>query len=111
MSRVELERSSQRVVVRDGEQVLADSTRPLALHEGRLPTRFYLPPEDVRLDLLEPSATLTRCPWKGRAHHYARGGRDVAWTYREPEPGVAAIKGLIAFYGERVAVDVTDLRR
>jgi uncharacterized protein (DUF427 family) len=110
MRRIELEPSTQRVVVRDGGEILADSSRPLLLHEGDLPTRYYLPPEDVRLDRLDESGTLTRCPWKGRAHHYARGGRDVAWTYRDPKPRVAAIEGLIAFYGERVEIEHTEPR-
>jgi uncharacterized protein (DUF427 family) len=93
--------------------VLADSRRARVLFETSLPPRWYLPPDDVRLDLLVASGTVTRCAYKGTATHWsARIGAsvidDVAWTYdvvrREGEP----VRGLIAFYDERVGVEVDD---
>jgi uncharacterized protein (DUF427 family) len=106
LKRIRVSPSSDHVVVRHDGQVLADSRNPLVLSELGLPRRYYLPAQDVRLDLLEPSPTLTTCAYKGQAQHYARGGRDIAWTYRDPLRDVAAIKDLVAFYNERVDIEI-----
>lgn len=94
----------------DGETV-AESTRTVALFESGLPARFYLPAEDVRTDLLEPSETKTRCAYKGVATYWhVRVGHtlreDLAWTYAEPERDGAAVRGLICFFNERVDLEV-----
>ncbi|OEJ94298.1 DUF427 domain-containing protein [Streptomyces thermolilacinus] len=87
-------------VVRDGEQV-ARSSRALALRETGCPVRLYIPPEDVRTDLLEPSDTHTYCPFKGTASYWSLPGRpDAVWAYLDPKPEVAAIKGHFCFYGD-----------
>lgn len=93
----------------DGELV-AESTRTVALFESGLPPRFYLPAEDVRMDLLEPSETETRCAYKGIASYWhVRVGdtlhEDLAWTYEEPELDGRAIRGLVCFYNERVDLE------
>ena len=94
----------------DGE-LLAETVRAKALFESNLPTRWYLPPDDVRLELLEPSSTLTRCAYKGQASYWhVRIGNevheDLAWTYREPQHDAEPVRDLIAFYNERVDVEV-----
>lgn len=116
--RIDTFSTSRRVTVSiDGVQ-LADSTRARALYETGLPVRWYLPPDDVRRDLLQPSDTLTECAYKGTARYWsARIGdavvADVAWAYgdhavrREGEP----VRGLIAFYDEHVDVDVDGIRQ
>ncbi len=70
-ARIDVLRSSRHVRVRLGGTVVADSTRPRMLLESGLPVRCYLPREDVRTDLLEPSYTTTRCPYKGIAHYWS----------------------------------------
>src|SRR3546814_10252259 len=72
-----------------------------------MPTRYYVPPSDIRMDLLEPSETRTSCPYKGDAvHHHARIGsariEDVAWSYPDPIPECPKVKGLVCFFNERV---------
>lgn len=105
--RVEVRDSPRRVHVEHEGRVLAESERPLLLFETGLPTRSYLPREDVRLDALEESPTRTRCPYKGEARHWRiPGGRDVCWSYEDPIPDVEAIRGRVAFYDERVDVTV-----
>jgi uncharacterized protein (DUF427 family) len=94
----------------DGELV-AESTRSVALFESGLPPRFYLPAEDVRMDLLEPSEKRTRCAYKGVAAYWSvRVGdalhEDIAWTYEEPDRDGAAIRGLVCFFNERVDLEV-----
>jgi uncharacterized protein (DUF427 family) len=99
--------SSERhvVVARDGA-TLADSHRPHALFETGLPTRWYLPAEDVRLDLLEPSELRTRCPYKGAARFYRHGDRDLAWVYDEPIPECPKVAGLVCFFNEHVDLTI-----
>ncbi|MGD9990818.1 DUF427 domain-containing protein [Pseudonocardia sp.] len=104
--RVDARRSSRHVVVRDGEQVLADSTRPMLVFETNLPVRHYLPRADVVADL-HPSDTVTTCAYKGRASYLSSSTRrDVAWTYPAPLPDAAQLTGLVAFFGERVDIEV-----
>lgn len=90
-------------VEHDGE-LLAASTRPLALFEQPLPTRWYLPREDVRLDRLQEVGTVTACPYKGTARWWAHGGRDLAWSYEAPIAENPRIAGLVAFFDEHTDV-------
>jgi uncharacterized protein (DUF427 family) len=105
--RLDVRRTSRHVRVSLRGESLADSSRPLALFETSLPVRWYLDPRDVRMDLLRPSETRTVCAYKGRASHWStERDEDVGWTYDEPEREVAPVKGLVAFYNERVDVEV-----
>ncbi|HEU5243429.1 MAG TPA: DUF427 domain-containing protein [Gaiellaceae bacterium] len=92
-------------------ETIAESTRAVALFESGLPARFYLPAEDVRMDLLEPSEKTSRCAYKGVASywHVRVGDRlhdDLAWTYAEPDDDGSSIRGLICFFNERVDLEV-----
>jgi len=114
--RVDAVPSERHVQVEVDGVVLASSTRPHAVFETHLPTRWYLPLEDVRTDLLVPSATVTRCPYKGTASYWSvRVGDvvhdDLAWTYADPIPECPRIKGLVAFYDERVDVVLDGVRQ
>jgi uncharacterized protein (DUF427 family) len=86
---------------------VAESRRPALLFETGLPTRYYLPKADVRMDLLVPTTTETRCPYKGVASYYSvRTGEtvveDVGWYYRHPIPECGKIENLVCFFNERV---------
>ena len=86
-----------------GGEKVADSVRPWLLFETSLPTRYYLPFADVRTELLVASETVTRCPYKGVARYWShRAVPDVAWSYPDPIRENPRIKGLLAFYDERV---------
>jgi uncharacterized protein (DUF427 family) len=104
-SRVDTLRSSRRVEVFIGGDRVASSVRPLLLFETHLPTRYYLPFADVRMDLLTASDTVTRCPYKGVARYWSHPElRDAAWSYPDPIPENPKIRDLIAFYNERVDI-------
>jgi uncharacterized protein (DUF427 family) len=112
-TRIDVLRSSRRVRVIVGDTVVADSTRPRMLLESGLPVRWYLPREDVRTDLLEPSYTTTRCPYKGIAHYWSlrvgdRYDKDLVWTYPEPFHDAEAVRGLLCFPQERADLEVTS---
>jgi uncharacterized protein (DUF427 family) len=109
--RVDIVRSDRDVRVSlDGEE-LAHSTRALALFETNLPTRWYLPREDLSAESVD-SETITGCPYKGAAsYHSVRLGdgrveRDIVWYYREPYDEVARIAGLVCFFNERVDLEL-----
>ena len=77
--------------------------------------RFYLPREDIRVDL-QPSSRRTYCPYKGEASCWSvdAGGRrheDLGWSYEQPLPDAVAITGLVAFWDERVDVFFDGERR
>lgn len=106
--RIDILHSSRRVrLALDGE-LLAESTRSRMLFETLLPTRFYVPFEDVSAQLTA-SATRTTCAYKGHASYLSPviGGSevpDLAWTYKEPLREAAEVAGLVAFFDERVDV-------
>jgi uncharacterized protein (DUF427 family) len=88
---------------------VADSRRPTVLFETGLPPRWYLPLSDLRMDLLRPSTSQTRCPYKGTAEYWSVDTgrtvhRDVVWTYRSPVAESQKIAGLACFFDERVDV-------
>jgi uncharacterized protein (DUF427 family) len=105
--RIDVRRASARVTVRAGGEIVAESDRPLLLFETGLPARAYVPLEDVRQDLLEPSETTTVCPYKGVASYWTVNGiPDAAWCYRDPIAEATDIAGLVSFLGEGVEVEI-----
>ena len=98
-------------IERDGV-VLAESSRPVLVFEPPLPVRYYLPPEDVRTDLLTPSDTRSRCAYKGEASYLSLPDvEDVAWSYPAPLREAGEVKDRIAFFDELVDVVVDGDRR
>ncbi|MDX1656550.1 MAG: DUF427 domain-containing protein [Candidatus Competibacteraceae bacterium] len=113
--RIDIRASARPVKITLGGEVLADSRNACFLFQTGLHTAYYLPREDVRLELLEPSATRTRCPYKGEAHHYSARLKDhlitdVAWSYPDPYPEALPVQDLIAFYPDRVDTLYVDKR-
>ena len=114
-TRVDILASSRHVRVELEGVTIAESPSPRLLFETGLPVRYYLPKPDVRLDLLEPSPTVTHCAYKGRAETFSvrAGGRlheNLAWSYPAPLPESQKVAGLIAFYNEKVDIFVDGER-
>lgn len=110
-TRVDVLQSSRHVeVVVNGVKV-ADSHQPRLLFETGLPTRYYLPKTDVRMDLLTPTDLETHCPYKGTANYYSVEAdsevfENLVWWYKHPIPESAKIAGYVAFYNEKVDIYV-----
>ena len=109
--RIDVMASDRQVEVRLGDVVIASSKRALALWETQLPVRWYLPPDDVRMDLLEPSDHRTTCAYKGHASYWSvRAGdeleEDLVWFYPEPRHDAERVRGYLAFFNERVDIEV-----
>jgi uncharacterized protein (DUF427 family) len=105
--RVDVMPSSRHVQVIINGVTVADTHRPTLLFETYLPIRYYIPQEDVKMDLLQPSPIHTRCPYKGLASYWSvQAGdtfaRNIAWAYPDPIAENPKIKGLICFYNEKV---------
>ncbi len=105
--RIDVLRSARPVRVILAGRVLAETSRALFLFETGLPTRYYIPRDDVAMDFLEPSATRSACPYKGESAYFsARVGdrfvENAAWCYAEPLAECAAIAGHLCFYPGRV---------
>jgi uncharacterized protein (DUF427 family) len=105
--RIDCLRSSRHIEILHQGTTLADTTRPTLLFETPLPTRYYIPRDDVATHLLEPTESHTLCAYKGRASYWsARVGdgllTDIAWSYPEPLHDAGPVRGLICFYTERL---------
>ena len=105
--RIDVLRTSRRVVVRvDGEQ-LAATTAARVLFETALPPRFYLPRADVRMDRLSLSDVSTGCAYKGFPDHFDVGDAPaVAWSYPQPRRDAELVRSHMCFYQERDEVEV-----
>jgi uncharacterized protein (DUF427 family) len=97
-------------IERDGV-LLAETTRAVLLWETSLPTRFYVPREDVVAEA-RPGDKRTTCAYKGHASYLSFDvGENLAWTYEDPLPEAAPVTGLVAFFDELVDVTFDGERR
>lgn len=105
--RVDVRRSQRHVQVRIAGELVADTTRARAVFETGLPTRWYVPREDVRMERFVESDTRTICPYKGVASYWSmREVRpDVAWSYEAPLPEATGLPGHLCFAGSDVQVE------
>ena len=106
--RVDVRRTSRHIQVMMNGQLHADTVHGKLLYETTLPTRYYLPREDV-LITLTPSPTRTLCPYKGKASYWSftldgQAVEDLVWSYEDPLEDAAGLKGYLAFYDDKVEV-------
>jgi uncharacterized protein (DUF427 family) len=104
---ITIEVNPKRVRVLFNGRIVADTTRALTLKETGVPPVQYIPREDADMSLLERTAHKSHCGYKGDAAYYTiradgRTAENAVWTYEDPFPAVAAIKGYLAFYADRV---------
>lgn len=105
--RIDVRDSSRTLEVTIAGAVVCRTTRPLLVCETGLPPRWYAPRLDVRMDLLEPSDTVTSCAYKGEARHWharidGELHEDACWTYVYPADPFHQLADRICFYDERV---------
>jgi uncharacterized protein (DUF427 family) len=104
---ISIERNPARVVVSVAGRVIADTRDALTLREADYAPVQYIPREDIDRSQLKRTAHATYCPYKGDCNYYTIpvGGKksvNAVWTYENPYPAVAQIKGHVAFYPDRV---------
>jgi uncharacterized protein (DUF427 family) len=113
-TRIDILPSGRRVRVDVSGETVADSVNAAFLYETGLPTRYYFPKTDVRMDLLTPTGSVTACPYKGTARYWSvtvgdETHEDLVWGYDAPLPESQKIMGLVAFYDEKVDVYVDEV--
>lgn len=109
--RIDMRRTSRPVRIELDGELLAESTDAVMLWETNLPTRFYLPREDV-VAPARPGDKRTTCAYKGHASYLSfDAGANLAWTYEDPLPEAAAVRGRVAFFDELVDITFDGERR
>jgi uncharacterized protein (DUF427 family) len=113
-TRVDTVHSSRHVRVEVDGQVIAETSRPVLLFETGLPTRYYIPKLDVRMDLLHETDTVTHCHYKGAATYWSlqlgdKTYTDFVWSYPRPIPEIPKIENLLSFYNEKVDLYVDEV--
>ena len=107
--RIDIRSTSRHLVVRDGEQMIAETRRPLALYESGFAPRWYVPREDVDGSALKPVEGQTFCPYKGIASYYDIGNRKrAAWSYVNAWPEVGRVSNLVSFEPDKIDVYLDD---
>lgn len=109
--KVEEQRLEERMQVEVQGRVIADSSDVILVREDENPDRYYFPRSDISMDLMERSASTTKCPFKGEANYYSVSVGDTqlddaAWTYEDPYEEHTALKDRVAFYDERRELEV-----
>ena len=111
--RIDCIRSSRHVQIVIGGETVADTRRAVFLFETTLPTRYYIPKEDVKPGVLSPSDLETGCPYKGFAKYFhvtVKGTRhdNLVWYYPETTTEALKVMGLLSFYNEKVDAVLID---
>ncbi len=106
---IQIHKSASSWRVSDGKKTLAESDHALIVTETGYGEVIYFPAEDVRGEHLMPTESDTSCPFKGRARYFRLAddvaGADVAWTYPDTYNEVVDVRGLIAFYADRISIE------
>ena len=107
--RISTKPAGVRVQVKFNGEVIADTRDAIQLEESMggstvAPIVYYIPRKDVKMALLARSSHQTYCPFKGQASYYSlvNGPENAVWTYEQPYDEMLAIKGLLAFYPDKV---------
>jgi uncharacterized protein (DUF427 family) len=114
--RIEVAPSAAHVRVTYAGEVIADTRQAIEMRESAgegkktvAPVVYYIPRQDVRMDRLARTAHATHCPFKGDASYYSvlNGPENAAWSYEAPYDEMLAIRGHLAFYPDRFAIETS----
>ncbi|MGW7048029.1 DUF427 domain-containing protein [Streptomyces avermitilis] len=109
--RIDIRSTSRHLVVRSGDPVVADTTRPLVLYESGFAPRWYVPRADVDESALTPAEGRTFCPYKGLASYYdVAGAHRAAWSYEDAWAEVRRVSGLVSFEPDEIEVLLDGIR-
>jgi uncharacterized protein (DUF427 family) len=103
--RIDIRSTSRHLVVRDGEQVIADSRHPLALYESGFAPRWYVARENINKSALVAVEGQTFCPYKGICSYYDVGShKRAAWSYVNAWADVGRVSNLVSFEPDKIDV-------
>jgi uncharacterized protein (DUF427 family) len=111
---ITIAQSEKLIVVSFHGEEIARTARALELKEASYPTVYYIPRDDVRMDLMAPSERQTYCPYKGDATYRSLSntpgdGLDAVWSYEQPYPAMEQIREHLAFYTDQVEIVTSPL--
>jgi uncharacterized protein (DUF427 family) len=105
--RIDIRQTSRHLVVRHHNNVVAETTVPLALYESGFAPRWYVPPADVYQDAITPVPGQTFCPYKGLCSYYDIGdAHGAVWSYEHAWKEVERISGMLSFEPDLVSVQL-----
>jgi uncharacterized protein (DUF427 family) len=105
--RIDCRRTSRHIRVSIGGEVVAETGRAVALFETGLPTRWYIPRDDVLAELTRNESRHTTCAYKGHATHWDVASEEaIAWSYELPLNDAVPVRSMVAFYNERTEIEV-----
>lgn len=98
-----------RVQVSYQGHVIGDSRQTLRLKEATYKPVLYFPREDVDMAYFTRTDRVTYCPYKGEANYFSlfmdgQLAENAVWTYEDPYPAMAEIRGRLAFYPNQVEI-------
>jgi uncharacterized protein (DUF427 family) len=109
--RIDIRPTSRHLVVRLGDQVIADTARPLALYESGFAPRWYVPRDDVAEGALTAVDGQTFCPYKGVCSYYdVRDAHRAAWSYLNAWSEVRRVAGFVSFEPDKLEVSLDGRR-
>jgi uncharacterized protein (DUF427 family) len=109
--RIDIRKTSRHLVVQHGDELIADTSRPLVLFESGFAPRWYVPRADVNESALTAVETQSFCPYKGVCSYYDIGdAHNAAWSYLDAWPEVGAVAGFISFEADQVEVSLDGKR-
>lgn len=95
------------IIIKYAGEVIADTTRAKRVLETSHPPVYYIPPQDVKTELLSPADNHSFCEWKGSANYYHLNAgekqvRYACWYYPKPVEGFRELKDHLAFYAQKM---------
>lgn len=108
---ITIERETRPVNVLFGDVIVATTNEALLLKEGSHPAVVYVPREHVATEFFIPTDKHTTCPHKGEARYWTisaagRAAENAVWAYDTPKAEVSAIAGHVAFYPDRLRIEI-----
>ena len=108
--RIDTRKTSRQIQFKIDDEVIAETTKSIALFETGIRVRYYIPMEDINMELLEKSSTTSICPYKGTASYWSvklddHIYKDVAWSYLNPLQDANSIERYICFWNIALYVD------
>lgn len=105
--RIRYEPCPKRVRVVFNGVAVADTRRAVIARETRVAPVYYLPREDVRMDLMQRTDYHTHCPFKGNTSYWnltvgEQTVENAVWSYEEPLEEAEPIRHYVAFYRNRM---------
>jgi len=98
-----VEEVSETVKILFNGEMIVESDRAKRVLETSHPPTYYIPPDDVRQEFIQPTERTSFCEWKGRARYYSvevkgKKAPHAAWSYPDPSPGFETLRDHLAFY-------------